>query len=147
MQKGKVCSVTLPVHLRKQTSRLQKTSLSLFFSLSQVSLFMSGQKYSGCEESGFPLWPCSSAEASTGIWYFHKPQGVQLQHCCLWLLRLLTGRDCCFKTFYRERALCSVVADCEWPAGESAHLPKIKKLVWSSESRFSVHKHFYCYGE
>lgn len=114
---------TLPLFF--STSRLLKilSSPSPYLFHHSLSLVMSGQKQKR-RESGFPLRAHSSTEASTGrstIWYIHKPQGVQLEHWCLWLLRAVTKKEQCFKTFNTESADCKVVAYFQWPLAEISH--------------------------
>lgn len=127
------------MHLSSSQSQPQglckSSSLSLSLYLFQLStpMLTSEQKLSGCEDSqGSHCEPIAAQRAAQGdaepdIYTNHRE--FSFQRRCRWLLRLVTGMDCCFKIFYTE--LCKVVAYCQWPAGEIAHLPKINYLVWS----------------
>ena len=138
---------TAPLLFTKPTTRLMKTLFSLSVSLPFPAFSIYTHVWPKAlrlwRESELPLWAHSGTGASTGrswSWYLHKPRGVQLQHRCLWQLKLVTGMGRCFKAFYTKSALFESSSILSVSCRRNLKTPRWSHWSLVLESRFDVHR-------
>lgn len=133
MPKWEVCTVQ---HLSSSQSQPQGLCKSVLLPFPAFSIYTHvwPKALRLWRESELPLWAHSGTGASTGrswIWYLHNPQGVQLQHRCLWQLKLVIGMGRCFKAFYTESALFESGSILSASCRRNLTLPRRSHWSWS----------------